>query len=129
MSFQSIKERVKTENAKLDFNLKERLKNRAVAQQTYAVNEVVWKFLQKLYGGGPEVIYKEKSGSFIVSDIDKFSDTNDTFARSIKSEVLDSLRNSILDLDRTMKFDNDNPFKPMRMPNYTRNKLRYFMIE
>lgn len=98
--------------------LKDRLKNRNIAQQTYAVNELVWRFLQKLYGGGPEVVYKEKSGSFIVSDVDGFSDTNDTYARSIKSEVLDlSLRNSIMDLDRTLKFDTDNPFKPMRMPN------------
>lgn len=94
--------------------LKKKLKKRMVPQNTYAVNELLWKFLQKLYGGGPEITYTEDLDSIIFTDYDRSTGTtNDTFRKSVRSEIDDSRRTSLTDLAASLS----PPNKPTSMPN------------
>jgi ubiquitin C-terminal hydrolase len=99
-------------------SLKEQLKKREVPRNTYAVNELLWKFLHKLYGGGPEITYTEKAESITntMNELDKISDThtNDTLTRSTG---YDSVRSSILDVQKTFKCNADDFIKPIRLSN------------
>jgi len=99
-------------------HLKEQLKKREVPRNTYAVNELLWKFLHKLYGGGPEITYTEKAESITntMGELDKISDThtNDTLTRSTG---YDSVRSSILDIQKNFRCNADDFIKPIRLSN------------
>ena len=97
-------------------SLKQKLLNKEAPKNTYSVNEFLWKFLQSLYGGGPEVTYTEKPNSIILNDLETLSQarTNDTITRS---EAIDSMRSSVLDIPRTLDFGNQSPLMPVKMPN------------
>ena len=96
-------------------SLKQKLFNKEAPKNTYSVNEFLWKFLQSLYGGGPEITYTEKPNSLILSDLDTLSQarTNDTYARS---EAIDSMRSSVLDIPKSLG-GNKNHLMPVKMPN------------
>lgn len=99
--------------------LKEKLKKKQIPKDTYAVNELLWRFLQKMYGGGPEITYKDRPDSFKF-DREKLSETHtthttDTYTRS--SDVVDSMRSSILDIPKSVKLDVEKSFRPIRMTN------------
>lgn len=65
-----------------------------LSQNIYTVNDIVWRFMYKLYGGGPEIQQNNRSTSISASESDKCSEplTADTMSRS---EATESLRTSV----------------------------------
>ena len=97
--------------------LKTQFKKKQVPEDTYAVNELLWKFLQKLYGGGPEITCTDKPDSIItLSDLDRISDTYSTEALAM-STGLDSMRSSCKDIHKNYKYDLDDKLRPIKLTN------------
>ena len=99
--------------------LKEMVLSKTLPNNIYLVNEIIWKFVHKLYGGGPEIKQFNKAISFAGANTstDHLSETQtaDTFSRSDGTE---SLRNSILDTYTAPWYTNTTPYlKPMGFHN------------
>lgn len=65
--------------------------NKSLPSNIYLINEIIWRFVHKLYGGGPEIKQYNKAISFNgtnYSDRSSEAHTADTFSRS------ESLKNS-----------------------------------
>jgi len=96
--------------------LKTQFKKKQVPEDTYAVNELLWKFLQRLYGGGPEITCTDKPDSIItLNDLDRISDTCCTDALTMSR--VDSIGSSSKDLQKGSRYDLEDKFRPIRLTN------------
>jgi len=99
-------------------NLKQMILTKTLPKNIYLINELVWRFVQKFYGGGPEIKQSNKSISFLggsVSDHLSETQTADTFSRS---EGMESMRNSVLETQTAPWYINTTPYlKPMGFAN------------
>ena len=87
----------------------------ALPDNIYTVNDTIWKFMHKLYGGGPEVRQVNRSISISASESDKYSEplTADTMSRS---EANDSIPTHMVE---SMKLSQNSNFylRPIGMTN------------
>lgn len=69
------------------------LRKRDNNKTLYAVNEKIWKFLMKLYGGGPEISQVNPRANYSSTDSDKLSDAR-TIDTTTRSDAMDSTHSS-----------------------------------
>ena len=96
--------------------LKQMVISKTLPTNIYLINETIWRFVQKLYGGGPEIRQFNKSITFAgVSYSDQSSEvqTADTFSRS---EGTESMRNSMIETQKS-GWLNTPYIKPIGMAN------------
>ena len=102
----------------LNNKIKARLTNQLLDKtiNKYIVNDVVWKFMYKLYGGGPEIPEANRTYSNSSNDSDKNSEplTADTMSRS---EQNDSLRTSVTESYKSPVKKGNFHLKPVGMAN------------
>ena len=79
----------------------------------YTVNETVWKFMHKLYGGGPEILHSNLAYSRSASDSASEPQTADTMSQSQANETL---RTSLAE-SRSSKKKVNLYLRPMGMEN------------
>lgn len=105
----------KTPEAIDNEHLKQLVLTKSLPTNIYLINEIIWRFIQKIYGGGPEIKQCNKAIQLVngaeYSDHLNETRTADTFSHS------DSMRTSLLDTQKSGWLPRASLYQPVGLAN------------